>query len=211
MQILCIGDSNTWGYNPKNGMQHERSWTKVLAELMPDDTIIEEGMCGRTFLSVDPYVPQRCGVDALPGIIERNQSVDLVIVMNGTNELKSDFAVSKEYLTEGVETFIDLLQNPYSWKGGNVPKLLMVSPILLREEILYKGGMCEAFDEESLKMSKVMADVFANVCEKRGIVWMDAAKYAEASLIDAIHMDEENHEMLAKAIYEKIREEMIDC
>lgn len=47
--------------------------------------------------------------------------------------------------------------------------------------------------------------VFANVCEKYGIVWMDAAKYAKASLIDAIHMDEENHEKLAKAIYEKNR------
>lgn len=204
MQILCIGDSNTWGYNPENGMRHKRRWTKVLAELMPDDTIIEEGMCGRTFLSVDPYIPQRCGVDALPGIIEQNQSVDLVVVMNGTNELKSDFAANEEYLAEGIKTFIKLLKSPSSWSGGNVPELLMISPILLRDEVLQRSGMCEAFDENSLELSKDMADVFANVCEKYGIVWMDAAKYAKASLIDAIHMDEENHEKLAKAIYEKI-------
>ena len=42
MRILCIGDSNTWGYNPVNGQRYERRWTKVLAELMPENEIIEE-------------------------------------------------------------------------------------------------------------------------------------------------------------------------
>lgn len=204
MRILCIGDSNTWGYNPRNGMQHDKRWTRVLAELMPENEIIEEGMCGRTFLSVDPFIPQRCGVDALPGIIERNQSVDLVIVMNGTNELKSDFNRSIEYLTEGVETFIKMLQNPYSWNDGNVPKLLMISPILIREEVLYRGGICDAFDEKSLELSRCMADIISKICEKYEVAFMDAAKYAKASLVDAIHMDEENHEKLAKAIGERL-------
>ena len=31
MRILCIGDSNTWGYNPENGRRFEKRWTTVLA------------------------------------------------------------------------------------------------------------------------------------------------------------------------------------
>lgn len=206
MRILCIGDSNTWGYNPRNGMQHSRRWTKILADLMPENEIIEDGMCGRTFLSMDSDIPQRCGVDTLPEIIQHNQSVDFVIVMNGTNELKIEFDRSRKYLEEGVETFIKMLQNPYSWKENCVPKLLMVSPILIREEVLYKGGICEAFDEESVRLSNCMADIVSKMCEQYDVEFMDAAQYAEASLVDAIHMDEENHEKLGKAIYEKVKQ-----
>ena len=60
MRILCIGDSNTWGYNPENGWRHENRWTKVLQKLMPENEIVEEGMNGRTLLSVDPFIKERC-------------------------------------------------------------------------------------------------------------------------------------------------------
>lgn len=53
MRILCIGDSNTWGFNPENRLRHKRRWTKILAELMPEDEIIEEGLCGRTLVSME--------------------------------------------------------------------------------------------------------------------------------------------------------------
>ena len=65
MRILCIGDSNTWGYNPVNGQRFEKRWTKVLSELMPENEIIEEGLNGRTLTSVDPVFKERCGIKGL--------------------------------------------------------------------------------------------------------------------------------------------------
>ena len=64
MRILCIGDSNTWGYNPVNGRRFEKRWPKILGEMMPDSEIIEEGLCGRTVISRDDEQPERCGQPA---------------------------------------------------------------------------------------------------------------------------------------------------
>ena len=44
MRILCIGDSNTWGYDPESGWRHQNRWTKVLQKLMPEHEIVEEDL-----------------------------------------------------------------------------------------------------------------------------------------------------------------------
>ncbi|MGN0155049.1 MAG: GDSL-type esterase/lipase family protein [Lachnospiraceae bacterium] len=206
MQILCIGDSNTWGYNPENGLQQSNRWTMILAGLMPENEIIEEGMCGRTLLTVDPFEPQWCGIDALPEIIAAHKTADMVIVMLGTNELKAEFRCSAEYIAEGIEAFIKVFQNPQSWANGRLPKILIISPILLGDEIVGKGGICTQFDKTSLEESKRMAAAISNICKRYGVEFMDAAKYAKVSLTDAIHMDEANHVKFGNAIYKKLCE-----
>lgn len=210
MQILCIGDSNTWGYNPENGLQHKNRWTRILAERMPEDEIIEEGMCGRTLLSVDSFDASWCGIEALPGIIAAHRTADVVILMLGTNELKSDFGGGAAYIAKGIERFLEMLQTLHSWEGEHIPQLLVVSPILLGDDIVGKGGICADFDETSLEQSKLMAKAISKVCEKYNVEFMDGAEYAKASLKDAIHMDEKNHEKLGKAIYNKLQE-MLEC
>ena len=50
--VLCFGDSNTWGYNPKDGSRFswEIRWTGRLQKELQGDGIrvLEEGLCGRT-------------------------------------------------------------------------------------------------------------------------------------------------------------------
>jgi lysophospholipase L1-like esterase len=105
MRILCIGDSNTWGYNPENGSRFEKRWTKVLASYMPEHEIIEEGLNGRTLLSQDIYVKERCGIDGLKMLLLSHRPIDCVIIMLGTNELKNCFKCSADYIANGVEEF----------------------------------------------------------------------------------------------------------
>lgn len=57
-QILCFGDSNTWGYD---GESRERlpwgvRWTSLLQEKLNKEEyrVIEEGLCGRTTVFEDP-------------------------------------------------------------------------------------------------------------------------------------------------------------
>ena len=50
-KILCYGDSNTFGFNPKDGSMFDDKtrWTAVLKENLGSDyEIIEEGACDRT-------------------------------------------------------------------------------------------------------------------------------------------------------------------
>lgn len=200
MRILCIGDSNTWGYNPENGWRYENRWTKVLGELMPENEIVEEGMNGRTLLTVDPYMKERCGIAGLKLLLMSHKPIDLVIVMLGTNELKSSFECSAKYVAKGIEEFIKVIKDEVLWDRFSVPRILVISPVLIREELIVNGDVFGGYDEKSVRESQCMALAIERVCEEYGVGFMDAAEFARASLVDNLHMDEENHGKQTKHI-----------
>lgn len=49
-RILCFGDSNTWGYDPRGGRYDEETrWPMRLQRLLGEGfTVVEEGFNGRT-------------------------------------------------------------------------------------------------------------------------------------------------------------------
>lgn len=206
MRILCIGDSNTWGYNPENGWRHENRWTKVLQKLMPENEIVEEGMNGRTLLSVDPFIKERCGIMGLKMLLMSHKPIDCVVVMLGTNELKNSFECSADYVAKGIEEFIKVILDKVLWDRFSVPRLLVVSPVLIREELIVNGDVFGGYDEKSVFESQRMARAIESVCQRYDVDFMNAADFAVASLVDNLHMDEENHGKLAVAINEKIGE-----
>ena len=209
MRILCIGDSNTWGYNPENGWRYEKRWTKVLGDLMPEHEIVEEGMNGRTLLTVDPFMQERCGIAGLKILLMSHKPIDYVIVMLGTNELKTSFECSAEYVAKGIEEFIKVIQDKEMWDRFSMPGLLVVSPVLIRRELITNGDVFGGYDEKSVLESEKMADAIEKVCNKYDVDFMDAAKYAKASLTDNINLDEENHGKLARAVDEKLKKMFI--
>jgi len=204
MRILCIGDSNTWGYNPENGLRHTKRWTRILQELLPDDEIIEEGLNGRTFVFEDPVCKERCGIDALSMLLMTHQPIDLVIVMLGTNDLKTMFHAKAKTIAKGARSFIRIIKNPYLYKYP-VPQILMISPIFLHDEIAEREGICGDFDHESLLQSHHLGEEIEKICKEYEVHYLNAANYAKASPVDCIHMNEENHQKLASAIYNKIQ------
>ena len=206
MRILCIGDSNTWGYNPENGWRHENRWTKVLQKLMPENEIVEEGMNGRTLLSVDPFIKERCGIMGLKMLLMSHKPIDCVVVMLGTNELKNSFECSADYVAKGIEEFIKVILDKALWDRFSVPRLLVVSPVLIRKELIVNGDVFGGYDEKSVLESQRMARAIESVCQRYDVDFMNAADFAVASLVDNLHMDEENHGKLAVAINEKLGE-----
>ena len=63
-EVLCFGDSNTWGYDPvsKQRFPNGVRWTGVLqAELGPGFRVIEEGLNGRTTVWEDPVEGDKMG------------------------------------------------------------------------------------------------------------------------------------------------------
>lgn len=206
MRILCMGDSNTWGHNPADGMRIVNRWPKVLQEMMPEHEIIEEGLNGRTVISPDYQKPERCGMSALKMLLMTHQPLDLVILMLGTNEFKREFNGKADYIAGGIREYIKIIRNPYQWEKYPVPDILVISPVHLGDQIAQMRGPGGNFDADSLLQSRLLAGALAKVCDAYGAHFMDAADYAQASGIDGIHMDEENHRKLAAAVCEKIKE-----
>ena len=113
-QILCFGDSNTWGYD---GESRERlpwgvRWTSLLQEKLNKEKyrVIEEGLCGRTTVFEDPLRDGRKGTALLPTLLETHAQVDVITLMLGTNDCKTVFGASADVIGKGILRLLDQIQ-----------------------------------------------------------------------------------------------------
>lgn len=99
--ILCYGDSNTYGYNPVNGLRYPKDvrWTGVLQKLLGEQyAVIEEGCNGRTTVFEDIAEPWKAGLGYLKPCLNTHKPIDFVIMMLGSNDLKECFTHQQKRL-----------------------------------------------------------------------------------------------------------------
>ena len=203
-QILCFGDSNTWGLVP-GSEPFERypqsiRWTGVLQEKYPEITVLEEGLCGRTTVFEDALRPGRNGKEALPVILESHMPIYAAVLMLGTNDCKSLYANNEYTIGRGIELVLDELQ-----KYVIPERILLVSPILLGSNVWMPHKDPE-FDQRSVEVCRKLKYVYSNIARKRKTIFLAADEYVTASSTDDEHMDAEGHRLFADAIYSKLKE-----
>lgn len=206
--ILCYGDSNTFGYNPKNGRRFDitERWTGLVQnQLGSEYRIIEEGLGGRTTVFQDYIMNGRSGIDYLLPCVQSHQPLDLVVIMLGTNDLKVLLSPTAFDSGRGIEELIKLLKNPYNWDFELVPKILVVSPIHIAPSVM-EGWLGENFGEASIALSRNLAKYYEKAAKTYHIAFLDAAQYAKASDLDGIHLDAEGHRRLADGLAQKIKQ-----
>lgn len=201
--ILCFGDSNTWGYNPntKDRFPSDIRWTGRLQEQLKEDNIhiIEQGVCGRTTVFEDRTRPNLKGVTALKEIFSKSQDIDSVILMLGTNDCKTYYGNTEYEIVKGVEECLDLVL-----KYIAPEKILLVSPILLGEDV-WKDEFDPEFNMDSVQVSKKLKSVYEKAAKNRNIHFLAASEYADPSAADQEHLDEKGHSFLADAILRSVR------
>ena len=110
--ILCYGDSNTYGYNPVNGLRYPKDvrWTGVLQKLLGEQyAVIEEGCNGRTTVFEDIAEPWKAGLGYLKPCLNTHKPIDFVIMMLGSNDLKRMFHASAKEIADGAEQLVSCL------------------------------------------------------------------------------------------------------
>lgn len=177
-QILCFGDSNTWGLIPKTNKRYEWGvrWTSLLNESLNDKKeggyrVIEEGLCGRTTVFDDPLRDGRNGVKILPTILETHNPVDIVIIMLGTNDCKTVYNASAEFIGQGV------------WESDYDPE----------------------FSSASVSLSKELSDVYKKIAAQENVGFIAASEIASPSTADREHLSEEGHKRLAREVEEWVK------
>lgn len=203
MNILCYGDSNTYGYSPINGMRYAKDvrWTGVLQNLLGDDfCVIEEGCNGRTTIYDDPIEGWKNGFDYLKPCLNSHKPVDIVILMLGSNDLKSVFNLSAKQISEGAEVLVKEIISFTENKQGFIPKIILVSPPFIGDDI-EASGFNFAFDRTAIARSKEFAKYYRQVADRNGCIFFDAAPCATPSKEDSLHLTPESHTALAKELY----------
>ncbi len=202
--ILCFGDSNTYGTNPAGG-RHPRSvrWTGLLQEMLGASFyVIEEGMGGRTTVWDDPLEPDRCGFKALPIALHSHNPLDLVILSLGTNDCKSHLNASPEVIARGMDALCRVVKNFDYDPGFPVPQLLLVSPIHIGSHP--ECCPCASIDHTSHTKSLALAPLYRALADKYGGLFLDASQIAGPSELDQLHMDAASHRAMAEHLYELV-------
>ncbi|MEE0920245.1 MAG: SGNH/GDSL hydrolase family protein [Lachnospiraceae bacterium] len=202
INILCFGDSNTYGYNPANGMRYSEDvrWTGKLQSLLGKEYhVIEEGCNGRTTVFDDPFEEWKKGADYLKPCLNTHKPLDIVIMMLGSNDLKKHFNASAEQIAQGAEILVKEIISFTDLKQGFVPKIILVSPPEIGSDIL-TSDFARSFDETAITRSKEFPKYYKEVADRNGCIFFNAAQYIKPSKIDSLHLDPGAHEIFAKEL-----------
>ena len=187
MNILCFGDSNTYGYRPDGSGRFDADtrWTGLLQKkLGTNDRIIEEGLCGRTTVFSDELREGRRGLDTIGILLESHAPVDLLILMLGTNDCKTRYNASAGTIAKGLEQVITKAQ-----KSSSHPfRLFVISPILLAPGV-GDPGFDPEFNKGSELVSQNLATEYKKIAVRYHADFLDAASVANASETDRQHLD----------------------
>ncbi len=185
MKLLCIGDSNTYGYDPRSylgsGYPEDVRW----AGRLKGHEVINLGVNGMT-------VPRDASVFA--GIIGNSQP-DLVIVMLGGNDLLE--GAGSEMTCERMRAFLD------SVKEAGRPVLLISPPHMQPGEWVQS----EALIEESKKLGPI----YRGLANEEGILFADAGEWDIELVFDGVHFSPEGHKIFAENLKTILDREQDKC
>lgn len=206
INILCFGDSNTFGSNPEGG-RHPRDirWPGRLQKLLGENYyVIEEGMGGRTTVWDDPLEPNRCGIMALPIALQSHRPLDLVILSLGTNDCKAFFHASPKVIAKGMERLCKEVQSFDYGSDCPAPKILIVSPIHIGEDM--ESCPFVSFDKTAPEKSRQLAACYQEIARINGCLFFDASTVSVPGC-DQLHMDKNSHLALADSLSALIKHE----
>ncbi len=206
--VLCYGDSNTYGYVPETGLRYPinvRYPGRLQMLLGSEYDVVEEGCNGRTTVRDDPIEGWKNGLDYLRPCINSHKPVDIVIMMLGTNDLKTQFHSDARLIADAAGVLVDVIKNFCMEKQEYVPKIILVSPPHIGEGIK-ESPFSGSFDERAIEESKKFALHYEAVSMEKDCIFFDAAKYIQPSEYDSLHLTAEAHAVLADKLADLIRE-----
>ena len=204
--VVCFGDSNTHGMDPVTMGRHPREvrWPGVLAaELAGLADVVEEGLNGRTTIWDDPYLDGRNGRSYLSPCLRSHSPVDVLVLMLGTNDLKSIFGRSAHEIAAGAGALVELALASGTGPGGGAPRVLLVAPPRLeqvteRSEVWGFGAARE--------VSARLPALYRVVADTKGVAFLDAAALVGGDPADGVHLGAGDHAVLGRAMARAVRE-----
>ena len=181
MRMLCYGDSNTYGYDPRGffGDRYpaECRWVDILAQKLKWE-IQNEGQNGRE-IPIRPFQYQRAGE------LLTSNPPNIFAIMLGTNDLlRGD---SAEVNCSRMEAFLRYLQP----KCG---QLLLIAPPPMK-----RGAWVT--EENLIAESVKLAEAYQVLSQKLDIAFVNAGQWNVELTFDGVHFTEAGHRAFAEGLY----------
>lgn len=177
MKVICFGDSNTYGYDPRGyfGGRYDADsrWVDILAA-ETGWNVCNMGLNGREISSAAPAFPD---------------DTDLLIVMLGTNDLLQ--GRSSEQAAERLERFLTSVPLERS-------KILMIAPPPMA---LGEWVPSQEFVNDSHSFDRLCQAL----AEQLGVRFADAGKWDISLAYDGVHFTEQGHKAFAAGLLEELK------
>ena len=177
MNIICFGDSNTYGYDPRSYLggryDPDSRWVDILVE-ETGWSVCNMGQNGREIPSASPAFPA---------------DTDLLIVMLGTNDLLQ--GRSPEQAAERLERFLSGIPLDRS-------KILVIAPPPVKRGAWVPG-------QQLIDDSHTFAQLCQTLAAQMGIRFADAGRWDVPLAYDGVHFTEQGHRTFAAGLLEKLR------
>ena len=197
--ILCFGDSNTFGVNPENGSRYDKKarWTGILQCLCKDNFhIIEAGCNNRTAFSDNPAGKMFTGYKILPELL--NDNLAYVILSIGVNDLQFQYKVSIDDIKNGISNLVKVIKNTV--KNA---KIILVSQEI-SENVLKSPIYSALFDKSSIEKSKHLAKIYKQIALENNCDFIDLKTIARTSTTDGLHFEPQEQKKIANEIFKHL-------
>lgn len=172
MRILCFGDSNTYGFDPRSPFGDRYSSADLWPDLLTGHEVLNEGANGRQ-IPRSPYALR---------LLREHGPVDLFLVMLGTNDLLQG-ATPEETAARMGHFLTDLLPH--------CPRVLLLAPPPMKRGAWVPG---DGLVNGSLRL----ADLYRALAEELGIPFADPGGWGLELCFDGVHLTEADHHRFAK-------------
>jgi lysophospholipase L1-like esterase len=128
--------------------------------------------------------------------------VDILVLMLGTNDLKSIFGRGAAEIAAGIGALVGLALTSGTGPDGGAPRVLVIAPpgpgeVTSRSEVW-------GFGEARAKAERMPA-LYRTAAEMNGVAFLDASAIADADPADGVHLTVEGHSILGRAVAEVVR------
>ena len=186
-RVLCFGDSNTFGYDPRSylGSQYPEDvrWTGLLRGMGWE--AVNYGQNGLR-------VPRESQFSAIADQLRRADPADAVTVMLGGNDLLN--GMSAEETAARMEALLRCIKE----HAGDAVLLLIAPPPLRFGDWVQTR---ELIDE-----SKRLGGRYRQLAGKLGVAVADAGEWDVALTFDGVHFSPEGHAAFAKGLAQVLTE-----
>ena len=181
--IVCIGDSNTYGYDPRSFLGDryppDLRWTGLLhrALQIPVENLGQNGRCIPR--AVQPPL------DLLPRLQEDRQ---LLLIMLGTNDLLQNPGLAPEAAADRMARFLQTVSGPV---------LLIAPPPMVPGAWVSDPRLPDA--------SRALAACYQALAARMGVDFADSGAWGVELLFDGVHFSPAGHRAFAAGLIAHLR------
>ena len=174
--LYCLGDSNTWGYDPRGfwGDPYDHPWPELLGKAL-DCRCCNGGENGRT-------IPRSPAELALLKSSLLRSSPDLLLILLGTNDCL--MGRSALQISQSMEALIRWLQARFP----ALPIHLLVPPSLRLPE------------PELQQTITALPELYRSLARRYGLGFTDLQALPLSLSCDGVHLTEEGHRLLSAVL-----------